>query len=232
MRETSGQSFTSEYDRGGFTLEHVRFVKCTFTSCGLSLVGEPAAMARVTRVELVDCASINSTVGPCHLTDVTVTNLRTGDLTIVWGPLLTRVTLVGKVGSLKINDAIHAPRATEAEQRAFRRLRAAHYATVDWALDISRARCLSLDIHGIPAGKIRRDPDTQIVIRREQLHRAAQLESVRGLDENTRFILESFVEGERADVVLVAPIGRAAKYYKPVLASFAALRAAGLADPG
>jgi hypothetical protein len=211
--------------------ENLRLVGCTFDNCGFAMTSDPAAMSQVTNVELIDCTNLNSQLSGGRLTDVRVSGLKTGDLMLVWAPLLTRVTLAGRLGSIKVNEALRLPGKGPQDEAAWATLRAAHYEQVDWALDIAAARPLLLAIDGVPAAKIKRDPETQVVVTKARLHSEAQLQKVPIEDETLRFVLESFLRGRGKDRVLVAPTGRAARFYKPVLAAFAALRRAGLVEP-
>ncbi len=140
-------------------------------------------------------------------------------------------TLAGKVGRMKINDSIRLSRITPEDKNAWSELRRAHHAQVDWALDISAAKPLRLEISGIPAAKIRRNPETQIVVTKERLDDKRQIDATPGLDEDLRFMLESFVVGDASDRVFVAPTGRAPRQFKRYLEGFALLRRAGLAEP-
>jgi len=192
IKEFREKTFVLKMDRGGLVREDLRFVGCTFDNCGISLTNDPARRSRAARLELKDCISFNCVIGPAHFEDVTVENLRTGDIQIVWGALFERVTLRGKIGSLKVNTSIQDPRKTPAQQAAFDRLRKKRYAKVDWALDISQCKPLNLELQGIPSERLILDPATQIVVSRERLHDLAQLEKLRDLDRVTRFVLESF----------------------------------------
>ncbi|MCU0657171.1 MAG: hypothetical protein MUF64_18500 [Polyangiaceae bacterium] len=213
------------------SFEGLRLVGCTFDNCGLASTDDPGEMTRISKVELIDCSNFNSQIGPCYLDDVRVENLKTGDLMLVWAPMLTHVTLAGKTGSIKINEFIRRPGITPSQEEAWRALRRAHHAQVDWALDISAVRPLGLEIAGVPAAKIRRDPETQVVVTRARLHDGRQLDSITDLEDTLRFTLTSFVKGDAEDAVFVAPTGRPARAFKPVLRGFEALRRAGLAEP-
>lgn len=229
MQELTGQEFERVMDRGGLVAQDIVFTQCTFDNCGLSLTNDPQRMSRVSRVALTGCTSMNSIIGPAYLDDIEIDGLKTGDIMIVWGALFRHVTLKGKIGSVKVNTAIQDPHASAACQASFDRLREQHYGTVDWALDISQARPTMLDLRGIPAALVRIDPRTQARVFRDCLASVDQVEAVKALDVNTRFILKQFVKSDAQDLVLAAPTGRGAKFYQPVVASFEALRSAGLA---
>ena len=232
MREIRDRVFRLKGDRGGLVAEDLSFTACTFDNCRLSLTNDPAQMSQVRRVRFTNCVNLCSTVGPCYLDEIEVDGfLSPSDLTLVWGALFRHVVLRGDIGSVRVNTAIQDPHATPQCQREFDQLREAHYASIDWALDISQARTLDLIITGIPANRIVLDPRTQIVVTKDSLRDKRELDALPGLDRTTRFTLESFLTGEAADLVLVAPTRRPAKYRRPVLDSFAALTEAGLTDP-
>lgn len=227
MRTIRDKTFQLEHVDGG-VVSNVRLERCVFQSCGLSFrTKRPEDMVHVSNVEIVDCQDVNSWIGPCHATDVRVEGLQTGDILVGYGVVLTRVTLAGKIGRLKLNDRVRD--VSPEMDRRFREARREHYASVDWALDISRAKVGLLDLEGIPSAKVRRDPETQIVVTKDLLHAEEQLAAVEGLDATTRFVLESFVASDAPEKVLVAPMGAAKKTCRPVLASFGVLRKAGLA---
>jgi hypothetical protein len=212
-------------------LQDLRLVSCIFDNCGVAPTAVPEHMARIKNVELIDCYNLNSQINACYLSDVRVENLKTGDLMLVWAPMLTHFTLAGKIGRVKINEFMRLHGITAAQEAAWQEMRREHYAQVDWALDISVAKPLLLDIAGIPAAKIRRNPETQIVVTRARLHDKRQVDAIPDLEDTLRFMLRSFAGSDAADAVFVAPTGRPAKAFKPVLEGFAALRRAGLAEP-
>jgi hypothetical protein len=231
IKDISERTYELEHDRGDLVRENLRFTACTFDNCSLSLTNDPKHMSRITNVELIDCASKHSRIGPAILDEIIVENLATSDLLIVWGAHLRHVTLKGKLGKVKINASIQDPKKTPEQQQRFDRLREQHYDRIDWALDISDVKPQLLEIEGIPADRIVLNHETQVAVDREHLNDAKQLAAVRDLDDVTRFTLESFIERKLPDIVLVAPTGNGPKKAKPVLDSFAALRRAGLVRP-
>ncbi len=89
---------------------------------------------------------------------------------------------------------------------AFERDNARIYADTDWALDISAAEFEEFDIRNVPADLIRRDSETQVIVRRE---RVAETEKIwRNLDlAGTPWALgltNMLAQGLR-DKLLVAP---------------------------
>ncbi len=67
-----------------------------------------------------------------------------------------------------ISPAVATGTAKPEEQRAFDLANEDYYATVDWALDISEGEFEECELQRIAAHLIRRDPQTQVVVRREK----------------------------------------------------------------
>ena len=96
------------------------------------------------------------------------------------------------------------------------------------ALDIREARFTSSpELHFIPGSLIRRDPETQVLVTKDQAVAALGAGLAWG-DSAIPVALRLFVEdGPYEDVVLPAP--RAAKYFRSELAALDMLRREGLA---
>jgi hypothetical protein len=230
MKHISEKVFEQKYDRGGLRVSDSSFSGCTFDNCGLSLTADPNAMSRIQNLEAIHCKSLNSTVGPCYLENVRVSDLQTSDLLIIWGALFHRVEVKGKVGKIKINTAIHDPHASPAVQHTFDLIRDEYYRSIDWALDISQMRPLLFEVEGIPPSKIKRDLQSQVVVSRKRLQSQQQLDSLQGLDETVRFSLQMFMREGHEEKLLVAPTGRSRKQYQPILESYTMLVHAGLTE--
>jgi hypothetical protein len=82
----------------------------------------------------------------------------------------------------------------------------------------------------IPPSKIKRDPQSQVVVSRKRLQSQQQLDSLQGLDETVRFSLQMFMRERHEEKLLVAPTGRSRKQYQPILESYTMLVHAGLAE--
>src|SRR5262249_54358624 len=96
MNEFKDKIFTGLFDRGDkLRIEEMKFTGCTFQGCGLSLTTDISRMSEVRAVELVDCVISGCQTGPMIASDVTISNLQTDDLLILWCPYLNRVVLSG-----------------------------------------------------------------------------------------------------------------------------------------
>jgi hypothetical protein len=219
-------------DRGGLSISDLHLLSCTFDNCGLSLTNDLTKMSSVSAVQLTGCSLRNSVIGPCLLQDVLIDGLSTADLLIVWGAFFRHVTLRGRIGNIKINRAIHDPRRTAQMQAIFDLARDKFYAACDWALDITKAELCEFSIEGVPTHLIRRDPDCQVVVNRSRLHSVEQISGLKTDFPELEFTLRMFLtRSSDPDLLLVAPKGRASKYFKSAIAGLSLLREMGVVQP-
>jgi hypothetical protein len=160
--------------------------------------------------------------------------LTTTDGLFVWAPALRHVTVRGRIGSIAFRRQLAPATATTAQDAAFQRANAAFYAGVDWAIDISEAEAIELDLEGIPAHLVRRDPATQAVVTKAK----AQEGRWRNLDLAGSwwdFVLQDYANAQGVGagpddaIVLAAP--KRAKKFSTHLRGLQLLRDAGIADP-
>ena len=141
---------------------------CEFHSCDLAQWVDPAYPIRVSDVRVVGCNFFGNSVVGVQFEDVVVDGCVTGDdgLTLR-GCLFRHVTLRGKVGDWIVND-LHRD-LSESEHAAFLTAATKFYSGVDWVLDISDAAFESAAFFSLPGDLIRRDPETQFLVRKERL---------------------------------------------------------------
>lgn len=229
MRTFENEEFTSFYDDGGNVYEDLHFRKCTFISSSVSITYDPANRTTVRNVTLERCRVVGSSLRCAVVEDVLVDGLQTSDLHQAWGALFKHVTLRGKIGRLMVTPLVGPRHRNTPEQAAFDEQREAYYETIDWALDISEAEAVELELAGIPARLIRRDPETQAVVTRQ----AALSGEWRELERVQKTVLglgiQQMLKHGDDDTVLVAE--RRARDFKQLLAGIQELRAAGVAEP-
>jgi hypothetical protein len=122
-------------------------------------------------VKLIQCEQRGCALEAAIVEDVLVDGFKTNGLFQTWGAVFKRVTLRGKIARVMISPSVATAQATAQQQGAFDEANAAYYENGDWALDISEAEVEELDIRGVPARLIRRDPDSQVVVTRERAMR-------------------------------------------------------------
>ena len=235
MNKFQNESFFGLFDRGDkLLLEDMKFEGCSFTHSGISLTTDLNRMTSVRNIRLDNCSVNGCHTGPMILRDITISNLKTSDLFIVWCPYLERVALSGKIGRMKINAAADPSTFENEKQKPFDDYRANFYANVDWALDISEARFKEFDIDGVPSRLVRRDPESQIVVTRE---RALQIATpgwetkLASTDTHLPFTINLFISDGDSELILVAPLGADKAERDSMLRGLRELRAIGMAEP-
>lgn len=191
-------------------------------------------MSEIRRVELVDCAINGCSTGPLIASDIKISNLKTNDLLILWTPYLDRVVLSGEIGKMKVNATADPSTHGNPKQQPFDDYRKQFYSSVEWALDISKARFKEFDIRGVPGRLIRRDPESQVLITRERALQVATPGWEKQLDPSNKlwpFMVSLFLGDGDPDTVFVAPLGAAKAKRDPLLKGLQELRRIGLAEP-
>lgn len=235
MKEFRNETFSRLFDRGGcLKIEDMAFRECLFENCTLSLTQDISRMSEVRRVEMVDCAINGCDTGPMIVSEVNISGLKTNDLLIFWSPYLDRVVLSGEIGKMKINVAADPSPYGNVKQKPFDDYRTKFYESVEWALDIRRARFKEFDLEGVPAKLVRRDPESQVVVTRERALRVATPGWERQLDPAVKlwpFVIDQFLDDGIPEIILVAPLGVAKAKRDPLLKGLQELRRIGLAEP-
>ena len=145
----------------------------------------------------------------------------------LWGVLAKRVTLRGRFGSVIWNP----PRSDFGRAVDARVIEAAknYYSTVDWAIDLTEATFTSVPSFrfGPPGSLIRRNPETQALVRRGRLS-ASRWHEFAGQIGIWRVVLDSFLERAWPDEIVLTPsVGQSAAKER---AGIAMLRKAGVAE--
>lgn len=238
-----GKAFVGvRFDSGDVDLRGLRLKACTFRNCYVGN-NDPRQMPTVRRLTLEGCSEAVSTsaVRPVLLDEVTLDGFRPRDgMVTLWSPLLRHVIIQGRIfGCLKINAAFPGSHDDPGADAEFARMRQEHYAAVDWALDISRARFTDFDCRGVPADRFVLDHDTQAVVRRASFRRERGGGGLDGLgaDFADRFrqvslLLRMFLRTSEDDVVIAAPLGRPRAVWQPYVDAIVRLREIGVADAG
>jgi hypothetical protein len=232
MIEYRNQTFRRLYDRGdALCLEDMHFESCTFESCEFSLTKDVSRRSALRNVSIKSCSANGCGIGPSIFENVSVDGFATNDLLIVWATAFHHVTLAGEIGRVKINHWAHFVDRTEMTQAPFTRALETFYQSIDWALDISRARFKGFDATGIPAHLFRRDPETQVVVTRD-LVAAENGQMLAEADDNPwlPWIRAALSDGFN-DGVLVTPLGAPKRTRDAFLRGLRQLRELGLVEP-
>ena len=99
------------------------------------------------------------------------------------------------------------------------------YQNVDWALDISEAHFTGVEFSsGIPADLVRRDPETQVILRRSSVVDGRWRDQIK--NSLAVIWIEDFMKAGFDDTILVA--GRRNRLFANEMAAIDSLRDAGL----
>lgn len=230
MNKIVGREFFALRTESEGKIENLELVDCVFDNCILASFDDIEGMPSVVDVILRNCVDVNSYIGPCYIKNVVVDNLRTADLLIIWGAIFSGVVLKGRLGKVKINSLMEAASYGTALQSSLDKKRDEFYRQSEWALDISKARPLCLEIEGVPSRLIIRDPETQIVVSKEKFFSSEHCKAVANLHEDVEFPLMEFLKSDDPEIILAAPTGRPKKNYQKILDSFAELHLLGFAE--
>ena len=202
---------------------------CLFENCTLAAVGPPGIYSHIASARLIACRQHASGVSGAILDDVIIEGLgRVGRMPLFLSAVVFRhVELRGAISFFKLGPAAQVT-ATSQQTAKWIEAHSSFYRSVDWALDISRAEfTFGPDLHFVPGHLIRRDPESQVLVRRRRLEGAAWRELPWG--SSIKLAIQWFLEdGPFDSAVLVA--ARRTKAFATERAALEMLRSEGLAE--
>lgn len=223
------QEFIGFVDRNSAKIySDLEFRHCRFISCNISITRKPKKRSVIRNISFYNCQVTGCTIDAAIIEEVLISGLKTHNILQTFGAVFKRVKFEGNIGEIMLTPLIFPGIAKPKEQAAFDQANAVYYKQVDWALDISEARFVECDIRRIPAKLIRRDPATQVVIKREK----ALLGEWKKLDLSKTYwktSIQFFLDDGNDDLVLVAP--KQDPNYPDLLDGLKMLRDAGVAEP-
>lgn len=220
-----------EFDRlnndPGFrvVLEDLEFLSCGFTSSHLSAFGAVEGRPELRRIRASRCRINGCTINGSVLEDVIWENCINTGLLRLYGCVFRRVSIRGKTGRILING-YHSLSDPDAA-RVFNMANEVFYNDVDWALDIRQFAGLELQIEAVPTQLIRRNPETQVVIRRDRLM-DKRWQSLPLEAKVSQLILRDLMDSNEESRLLVVP--PSADYADKQLRDVQVLRRAGLVE--
>ena len=171
MSEIEGK--TIEGLRGAAVqLSDLAISNCTFDNCLLRPQSISGAWNSIRNVALRNVKQKSCSVYTSKIETCSIHNLRVHGRhpLIMWGCVYSETSLSGKIGFIKINRSVGLNEAAETAQPLWDKAMREFYAGVDWALDISNAKFTSsVSFEAVPGDKIRRDPETQVLVTRDGL---------------------------------------------------------------
>ena len=199
------------------SISNLEFRNCSFISVSMEYerkVEELYFFLRTQKIKILrsvlsDVRIINCEETACNFSGVVFENtlidgLNTNETFCIRASVFKHVILKGKIGTL-VFDPLLLPGITRHEdQDYFDRVNREFYKNLDWALDIREARFYECDLLGVPSNLIRRDPQTQMVIKREKALKGTWKKlNLFGTYWDTA--INNFLDSKLGDVVFAAP---------------------------
>ncbi|WP_158226878.1 hypothetical protein [Amycolatopsis vastitatis] len=215
--------------------QHLRLVDRQRTLAGISVRGgelfdcvivqvdDPAYPIRIVDSEIAGTRLVNSAAFGVRFEDVTVTDCPTpADPVFLDGCLFRHLVLRGRLGSWLFREM---PKSIPDDLRkAFAEAEQRFYAEGEYALDITEAVFESASMFSLPGDLVRRDPETQFLVRKERLAGA----DLSMLPRATQRRLKRAARSPFDSTVLV--VGRDEPDFKESLASHRQLVDLGIAE--
>ncbi len=234
MESIENEKFAGQSFGGGALISDREFRRCTFQNIHFhgsqSPVDQRPTLRNVHffRCKLDNCRNPSSAV----FDNVRVEHLSAKGSLFIYDCTLRHVTFTGRLGSIMIwDDPYFACGATSRDSPertgAFSEAVQKDYEAIDWAVDISTAEFREMEIRNIPVDLVRRDPETQAIIRAENALSNNWEDVATGI---ARSIIKGMFRQEKRACLLLAP-KRHKKNFAHAMDEIEKLRKAGIADP-
>lgn len=153
-------------------IQNLNLQRCSFTNCRLSSGLDPKKRTILRRLHLSHCRIKQrfAMIGAPILDEITVEDLRCGDVLIFRGAAFRRTILKGHMPPMIFHERTVG--STAVPVGCAERFLAANdefYTAVDWALDIRDAQFATVRLSSIPGQLIRRNPATQAMVSKSKL---------------------------------------------------------------
>ena len=190
----------------GEVFQDMIFEKCSFMSCSFSYTSDVHKRSKARKITFKNCEQKNCQLFGGILEDIEIENLATHNILWSKGTFFKHVTLKGKMGRMVLSNETALCFGEEVRSN-FILANENLYKEVDWCLDISGAVFKELDIRGVPAKYIIRNPDNQVVITKESL-KNADLSRVDFKGTYFKTAIGLFRDSYFEDTILTAPMMR------------------------
>ncbi len=202
------------------TIADLAFEQCRFAGGAIMQAeDDPAYGLAVGNVSLRKCKAGNVLLYGIRFDDVTVDTLSHGKTIELEACVCKHVVLRGSLGAVRFSPAIE-----EDSRKVLAPAAARLYEDIDWALDITEAKFSDVEIWDVPGHLVKRDPETQFLIRRD-VAAAAEIDA---LPEYAQVLVERAAEAPYETSVLAAPTR--SKSFEEALRAFRELRDLGIAE--
>ncbi|QOV42548.1 hypothetical protein [Streptomyces chromofuscus] len=224
MEQVNAATFRHQKIIGGSrVLGDASLSRCTCVGSGIAQFDDPGFGLVVQGVEARRCRLDNCSAHGVLFRDVLVEDLSVAGGLHLEACVFERVTLRGNIRGRVMTTPPNYALAEEV-QKSFTAAMRAIYQEVEWALDIREAKFSDADFYYVPGELIRRDEETQFLLRRESFSRVdlSELPVYAGIAAG-RFEVSPW-----DSIVAVAP--RRSKNFDQWVSELSELRRMGLAE--
>jgi hypothetical protein len=215
-----------DFDTGSIFSDMV-FENCSFTGCVFSTTMDINKRSIARNLQFIKCSVRGTSIGPGIVEDLVIDKLSVHGHLQSCGAVFKHVTIRGTVNKLMITPFYDLYGRFPETKISFDNANADYYSKIDWALDISEGIFTDCDIRGIPANLIKRDAETQIVIKREKAL-SGNWKKFNFKDNFVTVSLERFLNDEFDDCVLIAP--KKSKHFEYILHDLNLLKEHGITE--
>ncbi|SMB87936.1 hypothetical protein SAMN05660772_02776 [Pasteurella testudinis DSM 23072] len=214
-----------------FNKERSIFINSIFDNCDIGLPNNIEDLPIIKNIEFNECVFLFCTFGPIILDNIKFKNIRFENYGIFWSPFLKNVIIDGKISSFRINKNIFLSDKNPELQKKANEFRQHFYKKIDWAIDISRAKFSNFDYSGIPGELFIRDPENQILIKKDKFFSLSLLDDkFKEKFDYVTMCLENFLDSDDYDIVIPVPLSKPKKIRQPILEGLLELRKQGFAE--
>ncbi|HEX7275527.1 MAG TPA: hypothetical protein VF248_07945 [Nitrososphaeraceae archaeon] len=216
--------FFDDIDSGNF-FSHKEFIRCYFEGCTFSSTMDVNLRSTVQNIKLIDCKITGGYIGPGIVRNTLIDGLKVGNHLQTHGTVFEAVTIKGIIDKILITPYVDTLKKFPDVQQTFDQANDKFYKNVPWALDISEAAFKDCDIRGIPAELVKRDKETQFILKREKALKI-DWEEIDLSKTHWKVAIEIFLRDQFEDCVLVAP--KKNRKFKDLLEGLKKLKDAGI----
>ncbi len=158
-----GEFFDKKFFGSKVVYSGADFYGSTFTRCDVGQFEDPEYSLvvrdfKISRCKIVDCSLQGVYFDKGVVEDVSISR---GE--VIYGCVFDQVKLKGRVGALLVT----VPHFSQKNRDSMIDGIISRYESIEWALDISEAQFVDVDLFGIPGDLIRHDGNTQVLIKRD-----------------------------------------------------------------
>lgn len=228
MKKFENQTFEFFEDAdSGYLFSDLIFTKCHFVGCRFSSTQEIRLRSTAKNIQFNNCEITGGSIGAGIVEDIIIDGLKAHNHLQTFGTVFKHVAIKGEINKLMLTPYVDVFGHFPDVQKSFDVANRKYYENVDWALDISEAHFIDCDIRGIPARLIKRDEQTQVVIKREKALEGKWKE-IDLSETHWKTAIEFFLADGYEDCVLLAP--KQSRKFKVLLDGLNKLRDNGIAE--